>query len=201
MDIQHLDQSIVQFYKEISTSPSFQRVNYFSNAGTIGLNQTSFDNIELYQRIAQIINNLKELGIDHLLQYRMHIYHQKVIETIPILKSLDLNLDLIEKIGSITSIQRSVIHLIDLAIYQIAIEDQTHEALNILRETLFTLEDYCLQIEHTINLRKECQATEIDDDLQVKLSEDEKQMQTYYKQLKSITDLVIKNLKRHQKAH
>ena len=201
MDIQHLDQSIVQFYKEISTSPSFQRVNYFSNAGAIGLNPTSFDNIELYQRIAQIIHNLKELGIDHLLQYRMHIYHQKVIETIPILKSLDLNLDLIEKIGSITSIQRSVIHLIDLAIYQIAIEDQTHEALNILRETLFTLEDYCLQIEHTINLRKECQATEIDDDLQVRLSEDEKQMQTYYKQLKSITDLVIKNLKRRQKAH
>lgn len=188
--------NIIQFYQEISLNNSFQKVNSFQNLGKIEINPNSFGSEDLYNKVMSIINNLKKLGINALLKYRMYTYQQKLLEVIPILKCLNLDLDHIHEIGSMKVIQQAILNLIDMAIYSLMLEDKSHNTINMVRESLFTLEDYCLQIEHTINLRSQCQSKDYNDDLQQKLIEDKSQMQKYYNQLKKITDLVLKNMQK-----
>lgn len=188
--------NIIQFYQEISLNHSFQEVNSFQNLGKIEINPNSFGSEDLYNKVMSIINNLKKLGINALLKYRMYTYQQKLLEVIPILKCLNLDLDHIHEIGSMKVIQQAILNLIDMAIYSLMLEDKSHNTINMVRESLFTLEDYCLQIEHTINLRSQCQSKDYNDDLQQKLIEDKSQMQKYYNQLKKITDLVLKNMQK-----
>lgn len=188
--------NIIQFYQEISLNNSFQEVNSFQNLGKIEINPNSFDSTDLYNKVMSIINNLKKLGINALLKYRMYTYQQKLLEVIPILKCLNLDLDHIHEIGSMKVIQQAILNLIDMAIYSLMLEDKSHNTINMVRESLFTLEDYYLQIEHTINLRSQCQSKDYNDDLQQKLIEDKSQMKKYYNQLKKITDLVLKNMQK-----
>ncbi len=195
MELQALNNSICDFYREIGLLDNFQNIHYFQDAGKISLNVAAFTDPLIYRYIKEMIHNLEAFEIDALLEYRMHVYHQKAMEVIPVLKRLDLNFDLIEQIGDINRLQSAMLNLIDLAIYNLAINDKSHEVLNVLRETSFTLEDYCLQIEHTINLRQQHQIEGAADELQLKLIEDEKQMHTYYEQIKKITDLVIQRMK------
>ena len=195
MELQTLNNSICDFYREIGLLNDFQKISYFQNSGTVALNAATFDDPVIYENIKEMINNLQAFKIDALLEYRMHVYHQKAMEVIPVLRRLNMNFDLIEQIGNITILQQAMLNLIDLAIYNLAIADKSHEVLNTLRETIFTLEDYCLQIEHTIHLREQHQVEGMTDELQLKLIEDEKQMHTYYEQIKKIIDLVIKHMK------
>lgn len=188
--------NIIQFYQEISLNNSFQKVNSFQNLGKIEINPNSFDSLDLYNEVMKIMNELKNLEIDALLKYRMYTYQQKLLEVIPILKCLNLELDHINEIGSMKVIQQAILNLIDMAIYSLMLEDKSHNTINMVRESLFTLEDYCLQIEHTINLRSQCQSKDYNDDLQQKLIEDKSQMKKYYNQLKKITDLVLKNMQK-----
>lgn len=195
MELYTLNNRICDFYREISLFDSFEKIHYFRDTELIMLNATVFESPEIYDNIKDILNNLQAFGIDSLLEYRMHVYHQKAMEVIPVLKRLNLNFDLIEQIGNLKTLQQSMLNLIDLAIYNLAITDNNHEVLNTLRETTFTLEDYCMQIEHTIHLREQHQVNGKIDELQQKLIEDEKQMHTYYEQIKKITDLVIQHMK------
>ena len=195
MELYTLNNHICDFYREISLFDSFEKIHYFQDTEMITLNAALFESPEIYDNIKDILDNLQSFGIDSLLEYRMHVYHQKAMEVIPVLKRLNLNFDLIEQIGNLNTLQQSMLNLIDLAIYNLAVSDQSHEVLNTLRETAFTLEDYCMQIEHTIHLREQHQVNDTIDELQQKLIEDECQMHTYYEQIKKITDLVIQHMK------
>ncbi len=192
------DQSLISFYQKISQYTSFKEIKCFKSQKGLSLNAELFPDKDLYDFIDSNIHNLKSVGVEGLLQYRMHIYQYKSIETIPILKKLELNFEIIENLGSIAKVQQAVINLIDYAIYSIATHDTSHEAINQIREYIFTLEDYCLQIEHTKELREQCQAgsESTPDALQVKLEEDLQKMQCYLKQIQAINDYILQAMRK-----
>ncbi len=181
------DQQTVSLYQEISRYPSFKEM--------IAVRSNDLDPPALSPSIAQILQKLQAIEINELIDHRMSVYHLKPIESIPILKILELNFEIIEQLGSLEVLQQALLNLIDGAIYQAAHNDHSHETLNAIREHIFTIEDYCLQIEHTIDLRLQCQSEGHEDELQIKLEEDQQKMQTYLKQIEKIAKLVIKELK------
>ncbi len=180
------DQEAVLIYQEISQFPSFQEM--------VAVNADPKNQALLAQYITSSLTKLQTIGIEELIQHRISVYHLKPIESIPVLKILEFNFEIIESLGSLELLQKALLNIIDGAIYQAALEDSTHNNLNLIREHIFTIEDYCLQIEHTIDLRRQCQH-EIQDELQIKLIEDHQKMQKYLKQLESITQAVIEELK------
>lgn len=187
------DQNLISFYKKISQYDSFREIECFQTKNGFSLNSELFPDKALYNLIKKNIENLKAVGIEGLLQYRMHVYQYKSIETIPVLKILELSFDVIESLETVPRVQQALLNLIDYAIYSIAIHDASHEAINEIREYIFTLEDYCLQIEHTKELRERCQ-TESEttpDALQIKLDEDLQKMSRYLKQIETINEYLL----------
>ncbi|GGZ93612.1 hypothetical protein DC083_07620 [Ignatzschineria ureiclastica] len=181
------DQDTVSLYQEISHFPSFKEM--------VAAQSSALDAPILARYIADTLQTLQTIDIEELIEHRMSVYHLKPIESISILKILTLNLDIIENLGSLGVLQQALLNLIDGAIYQAAHQDPSHNALNLIREHIFTIEDYCLQIEHTIDLRAQCQSEGHEDELQIRLLEDQQKMQTYLKQIEKIAKLVIKELK------
>lgn len=192
------DQNLISFYQKISQYNSFKEIECFRSKNGFSLNPELFPDKELYNFIKTNIQSLKEVGIEGLLQYRMHVYQYKSIETIPILKKLELSFEVIENLGSIARVQKALLNLIDYAIYGIAVHDASHEAINEIREYIFTLEDYCLQIEHTKDLRERCQTENITtpDALQVKLDEDLQKMTKYLKQIQEINEFLLQSMQK-----
>lgn len=192
------DQDLISFYQKISQYDSFKEIECFKSKNGFALNSELFPDKDLYNFIKKNIQNLKEMGIEGLLQYRMHVYQYKSIETIPILKKLELNFEVLENIGSVSKMQQALLNLIDYAIYSIAIHDASHEAINEIREYIFTLEDYCLQIEHTKDLRERCQTENATtpDALQIKLDEDLQKMSRYLKQIQEINHFLLKAMQK-----
>lgn len=192
------DQNLISFYQKISQYSSFKEIECFQSKNGFSLNSELFADKELYHFIKSNIQSLKEVGIEGLLQYRMHVYQYKSIETIPILKKLELSFEVIENLGSIARVQQALLNLIDYAIYSIAVHDASHEAINEIREYIFTLEDYCLQIEHTKDLRERCQTENITapDALQIKLDEDLQKMSKYLQQIQEINDFLLQSMQK-----
>ncbi|HIW06936.1 MAG TPA: hypothetical protein H9889_06385 [Candidatus Ignatzschineria merdigallinarum] len=192
------DQNLISFYQNISQYQSFKEIACFQSKNGFALNSELIPDKALYSFIKNNIQSLKEVGIEGLLQYRMHVYQYKSIETIPILKRLDLSFEVIENLGSIERVQQALLNLIDYAIYSIAIHDASHEAINEIREYIFTLEDYCLQIEHTKDLRERCQSGNetSPDTLQIKLEEDLQKMSKYLKQIQAINDFLLQAMRK-----
>lgn len=192
------DQDLIAFYQKISQFDSFKKIECFKAKSGFSLNAELFPNKALYNFIKGNIDSLKAVGIEALLQYRMHVYQYKSIETIPVLKILELNFEVIENLGTVPRVQQALLNLIDYAIYSIAIHDASHEAINEIREYIFTLEDYCLQIEHTKELRERCQTENetTPDTLQIKLEEDLQKMSRYLKQIQEINDFLLQAMKK-----
>lgn len=192
------DQDLIAFYQKISQFDSFKEIECFKAKNGFALNAELFPNKALYDVIKKNIDSLKSVGIEALLQYRMHVYQYKSIETIPVLKILELNFEVIENLGSVPRVQQALLNLIDYAIYSIAIHDVSHEAINEIREYIFTLEDYCLQIEHTKELRERCQTENetTPDALQIKLEEDLQKMTRYLKQIQAINEFLLQAMKK-----
>lgn len=181
------DQEAISLYQEISRFPSFKEM--------VVVQSSASDAPLLSRYITDTLQTLQAIDIDELIDHRMSVYHLKPIESISILKILALNFEIIENLGSLETLQQALLNLIDGAIYQAARQDDSHNTLNLIREHIFTIEDYCLQIEHTIDLRAQCQSEGHKDELQIKLEEDQQKMQTYLKQIEKITKAVIKELK------
>lgn len=193
------DQNITSFYEEISQYHSFRDINYFQSNQQISLNADHFTDPALYHLINAHINILKAMSIEELLSYRMQTYQASSIETIPLLQRLALNSITLEQLGSITNIantKQALLNLIDFAIYSTAHHDASHDTFNKVREYIFTLEDYCLQVEHTKLLREECHKGHPDspDTLQLELEEDLQKMTQYLQQILEINDLLFQTL-------
>lgn len=192
------DQNLISFYQKISQYDSFKEIECFKSKKDFSLSAELFPDVALYHFIKGNIESLKAVGIEDLLQYRMHVYQYKSIETIPILKILALNFEIIENLGSIPKVQQALLNFIDYAIYSIAVHDASHEAINEIREYIFMLEDYCLQIEHTKELREQCQTgnESAPDALQIKLEEDLQKMTRYLQQIQAINDFLVQEMRK-----
>lgn len=190
------DKDLISFYEAISNYTSVKEIKNFHSKDHKGINPKITSNKALYTFIEKTVLSLKEEGVDALLQHRMNVYHLKPIESIPILKRLEINFEVIEQMASLEKLQKSLLNLIDFSLYSLALNDASHETINIIREYLFTLEDYCLQVEHTIDLREQCQNESASDDLQKKLAEDLESMQAYLNQIEQIYQLLLKQLKK-----
>ena len=190
------DKDLISFYQEISNYTSVKEIKNFHEKGHKGINPKITANTALYTFIENMVLSLKEEGVEALLQHRMNVYHLKPIESIPILKRLEINFEVIEQVGSLEKLQKSLLNLIDFSLYSLALHDSSHDTINVIREYLFMLEDYCLQVEHTINLREQCQNESASDELQKKLSEDLQLMQAYFNQIEEIYQLLLKQMKK-----
>ncbi|MHC5225744.1 hypothetical protein [Ignatzschineria sp. LJL83] len=190
------DNELINFYQKLSLCYSFKEINLSHTPKEISLKSRKFTDSELFDNIQTGINNLQSLGIEKLLQYRMNVYQQNTLETIPILKSLNLSLETLEHLDSVTKIKQALLNLIDYTIFTIAVNDKSHTSINEIREYIFTLEDYCLQIEHTKDLRERCQTESTSDILQVKLEEDLQKMSCYLKHIEDIYEILLLEIKK-----
>lgn len=186
----------IQFYQKLSLCYSFKDMKLSQTAKEITLKSRKFTDPELIDSIQAGIHNLQALGVEELLQYRMSVYQQKAIETIPIIKNLNLSLETLEHLDSVTKIKQALLNLIDYTIYTIAVNDKSHASINDIREYIFTLEDYCLQIEHTKDLRERCQTENSSDILQVKLEEDLQKISCYLKHIEDIYEILLLEMKK-----
>ena len=57
MELQALNNSICDFYREISLFDSFEKIHYFQDTELIMLNATVFESPEIYDNIKDILNN------------------------------------------------------------------------------------------------------------------------------------------------
>ena len=126
----------------------------------------------------------------------MSVYQQNALETIPILTSLNLSLETLEQLDSVKKIKQALLNLIDYTIFTIALNDKSHASVNEIREYIFTLEDYCLQIEHTKELRERCKTESSPDILQIKLEEDLQNMRCYLKNIEDIYEILLLEIKK-----
>lgn len=200
MELKVDNQRVFHLYQEIGKSRSFSEVALFKKTGNIELNNDEIVAFLPEIKVVDLCEKLQNLGVEALLNYRLYLYRKQYGEAIPLLKVVNVQYDATDIIGGESEkskiISRALQHLIDFNLYQMILEDPSHATFNILRETLFTIEDYCLQIEHTISLRTPCRSDSKEDELQLKLIEDEKMMRRYYDELHLITELAIKELKK-----
>lgn len=199
MELKVDNQTVFHLYQEIGQHRSFSDVTLFRESGNIALNSDKIATFLPIQKITDLCKALQDLGVEALLNYRLYLYRKEYGEARPLLKVAQVQYDASDKEKeSQTSeiISRALQHLIDFNLYQMILDDSSHATFNILRETLFTIEDYCLQIEHTISLRAPAHKSAKEDELQLKLIEDEKMMRRYYDELHLITELAIKELKK-----
>lgn len=199
MELKVDDQTVFHLYQEIGKSSAFSEVALFKEAGKIKLNNDKIAAFLPAKEIDDLCKKLQNLGVEALLNYRLYLYRKEYGEAKPFLKIVDVEYDLendSEESQKSEIISRALQHLIDFNLYQMILDDPSHATFNILRETLFTIEDYCLQIEHTISLRAPAHKSAKEDELQLKLIEDEKMMRRYYDELHLITELAIKELKK-----
>lgn len=187
---------LIQFYQKLSLCYSFKDIQLSHTPKEISLKSHQFTDSELFDNIQTGINNLQALGIQELLQYRMSVYQQNALETIPILTSLNLSLETLEQLDSVKKIKQALLNLIDYTIFTIALNDKSHASVNEIREYIFTLEDYCLQIEHTKELRERCKTESSPDILQIKLEEDLQNMRCYLKNIEDIYEILLLEIKK-----
>lgn len=202
MELKVDHQTVFHLYQEIGKSSSFSKVALFNCAGDIELNDDKVEKFLPKAEITALFERLQNLGVEALLNYRLYLYRKQYGEAVPLLKVADVQYQAThndnEESAESEIISRALQHIIDFNLYQMILDDSSHATFNILRETLFTIEDYCLQIEHTISLRTTSSSKNGSkkDELQLKLIEDEKMMRRYYDELNLITDLAIKELKK-----